>query len=149
MAIIIYSPLLLINHYYSLINNAKGCQIGWGIQKIEKLVDIVIWRQFECFLFSFRYGLTEEMLRRKRPGYFSGCCSETKWLGARKKYKWDLFNEMLPAQAAKFDEVPSWLKTRRQDERPEAGDNTKRTLGHRRQCSHGAVCHKISEGSSD
>lgn len=52
------------------------------------------------------------MLKRKRPGYFSGCCSETKWLGARKKYKWDLFNEMLPAQAAKFDEVPSWLKTR-------------------------------------
>lgn len=62
--------------------------------------------------FASRYHLTKEMLKRKRPGYFSGCCSETKWLGARKKYKWDLFNQMLPAQAAKFDEVPSWLKPR-------------------------------------
>eukprot|EP00435_Cladocopium_sp_Y103_P072068 s64_g39.t1 len=52
------------------------------------------------------------MLERKRPGYFSGCCSESKWAGARKRFKWDLFAEMMPRQAAICDEVPSWLKGR-------------------------------------
>ncbi|CAL1150276.1 unnamed protein product [Cladocopium goreaui] len=54
----------------------------------------------------------QEMLNRKRPGYFSGCCSDSKWGGSRKKFKWDLFQKMLPNQAAKFDEVPNWLKHR-------------------------------------
>ena len=52
------------------------------------------------------------MLNRKRPGYFSGGCSDSKWGGSRKKFKWDLFQKMLPNQAAKFDEVPNWLKHR-------------------------------------
>ena len=55
---------------------------------------------------------TQEMLKRKRPGYYSGCCSATKWPAARAKYHWDKFAQMLPAQASKRDEVPSWLKTR-------------------------------------
>ena len=54
----------------------------------------------------------QEMLTRKRPGYFSGCCSESKWGGARKRFKWDLFAEMMPAMATRCDEVPSWLKQR-------------------------------------
>lgn len=54
----------------------------------------------------------QEMLLRKRPGYFSGCCSDSKWGGARKRFKWDLFAEMMPNQADKCDEVPSWLKSR-------------------------------------
>ena len=52
------------------------------------------------------------MLLRKRPGYFSGCCSESKWGGSRKRFKWDMFAEMMPNQASKCDEVPSWLKAR-------------------------------------
>ena len=52
------------------------------------------------------------MLKRKRAGYYSGCCSNSKWPLARKKFKWDVFAELLPHQAAKMDEVPEWLKLR-------------------------------------
>eukprot|EP00438_Fugacium_kawagutii_P021718 Skav221915 [mRNA] locus=scaffold3084:93548:96701:+ [translate_table: standard] len=52
------------------------------------------------------------MLKRKRPGYYSGCCSQSKWPLAREKYKWDKFVELLPHQATKRDEVPMWLRAR-------------------------------------
>lgn len=36
--------------------------------------------------------------------------SQTKWLGARVKEKWDSFCETCPSQAAKCDKVPNWAR---------------------------------------
>lgn len=48
------------------------------------------------------------MLRNGRmKGGYQGCLSESKWLGARKKYKWDEFIQHCPKLSQKFKEVPN------------------------------------------
>ena len=56
--------------------------------------------------------VSQEMLARARRGYYSGCCSESKWERARLKYKWDEVAEIAPSVANRYDEVPNWLKAR-------------------------------------
>ena len=78
-----------------------------SIRKVYQNIDRALQVEFGISLHA-----SEEMLKRKRPGYYSGCCSRSKWPLSREKFKWDKFSELLPNQASKRDEVPSWLKTR-------------------------------------
>ena len=78
-----------------------------SIRKVYQNIDRALQVEFGISLHA-----SEEMLKRKRPGYYSGCCSRSKWPLSREKFKWDKFSELLPHQASKRDEVPSWLKTR-------------------------------------
>lgn len=40
-------------------------------------------------------------------GGYQGCLSQTKWLGSRSKYKWDIFIKLCPELARKVLEVPN------------------------------------------
>ena len=55
----------------------------------------------------------QEMLRlHRKDGYFQGAGCAQKWPAAREKYCWDAVCELCPKVAAKFAEVPNWLRER-------------------------------------
>ena len=55
----------------------------------------------------------QEMLRlHKKDGYFQGAAAASKWPAAREKYSWDMVAELCPKVAAKFSEIPNWLRER-------------------------------------
>ena len=45
----------------------------------------------------------------KMRGGYQGCLSQSKWLGAREKYKWDEFIKHCPKLSQKVREVPNAL----------------------------------------
>eukprot|EP00438_Fugacium_kawagutii_P033902 Skav220991 [mRNA] locus=scaffold1541:250564:259672:- [translate_table: standard] len=54
----------------------------------------------------------EELVQKhgKKIGCYKGVMSQTKWLGARVREKWDSFCETCPRDAAKRDKVPNWAR---------------------------------------
>ena len=50
------------------------------------------------------------LLALKLPGYYQGAAS--KWNKSRQAYHWDLVLSKCPHIAAKYDEVPNWLRAR-------------------------------------
>ena len=52
-----------------------------------------------------RGGPNGEMLKRKRRGYYHGCCSDSNWGGTAKRDKWDLVMATAPLTAAQVKEV--------------------------------------------
>ena len=46
----------------------------------------------------------------KLPGFFPGCCYESKWGKARRAQNWDLIDRSAPKMSRKFKEVPNSLR---------------------------------------
>lgn len=53
---------------------------------------------------------SQALLALKIPGYYQGAAG--KWTKSRKLYGWDPLLEKCPSIAAKYDEVPNWLRPR-------------------------------------
>lgn len=72
----------------------KKMEIIWEYERLSKLGTIKNVQNF--------------MLKNgKMKGGFQGCLSNSKWLGARKKYKWDEFVKHCPQLSRKVHEVPN------------------------------------------
>ena len=78
----------------------SGCISVWKkmeiIQEYERLKKAGT-KHVESFM--LRNGLMK--------GGYQGCLSQTKWLGSRSKYKWDVFVKICPELAKKVLEVPN------------------------------------------
>ena len=78
----------------------SGCISVWKkmeiIQEYERLKKAGT-KHVESFM--LRNGLMK--------GGYQGCLSQTKWLGSRSKYKWDVFVKLCPELAKKVLEVPN------------------------------------------
>ena len=51
----------------------------------------------------------QELLSRKRPGYYQGAAS--KWRKSSELFKWEVICQRCPKVAEKYDEVPNWLRS--------------------------------------
>ena len=61
-------------------------------------------------LHNIAFPTCQALLALKYPGYYQGAAS--KWQKSRATYQWDVLMEKCPSIAAKYDEVPNWLRER-------------------------------------
>ena len=69
------------------------------IQEYERLKKLGTIKKVEAFMLK----------NGKLRGGYQGCLSQSKWLGAREKYKWDEFIKHCPKLSQKVREVPNAL----------------------------------------
>ena len=80
----------------------NGCMTVY--QKVEMI------KEYERLKSTGMKHVESFMLKNnKLRGGYQGCMSESKWLGARNKYKWDMFVEHCPKLSKKVMEVPNTL----------------------------------------
>lgn len=92
-------------------NDPKASKVK--IDRDGKSSSLTIWqkmeiiKEYEQLKKSMKNAQSFMLKNGKMKGAYQGCLSESKWLRARRKYKWDEFIKHCPKLSQKFKEVPN------------------------------------------
>ena len=80
-----------------------GCLSVW--EKMQLILEYERLKDLKTIKYVEKFMLENGKLR----GGYQGCMSQSKWLGSKQKYKWDMFIKHCPELSKKVKEVPNAL----------------------------------------